>query len=295
MSFAGNPPPSPDSGRIASSSDLAPRVRTALVSGILAILAILASSEIPVYLLLGGIVFFAAGEIADLFGVRNKNTTLFWLCIATASTYALGSLTALSIPFAALLAVAIGTGGIIQKILRKKPHPIDALSLGWIAGPLCCAIWLHGESADTTRIFSPNLLALVAIPIWLGDTAAYFVGKAIGKTPLAPKISPKKTVEGAIANLLTCIASSLAIGHILNLNLQDPIPTTAILAVGATTGILGQVGDLLESALKRSTGSKDSGSLLPGHGGILDRIDSFLVACVPATIILWIFASNSFT
>ncbi|MBA4291961.1 hypothetical protein C0431_03230 [bacterium] len=294
MSFAGDPHPSTDQARVAPpESNLRKRVRTALVGGTLTLAVILASSEIPLYILVFAIIYVAASEITALFGGTKPIIAISALFAATALTLTAGIV--IPIPLAALIAVLIGTAGILIRLNKKFPSRTDALALGWLAGPIACAIWLHSESADATRFFSPNLLVLVALPIWLGDTAAYFVGKAIGKTPLAPKISPKKTMEGAAANLITCIASSYLIGLILNQNLPNPIPQTAILGVGLVTGTLGQAGDLLQSALKRSSGIKDSGNFLPGHGGILDRLDSFLFACVPASIILWIYASKSFT
>ena len=281
-----------DSVRVAPSNNLSKRFQTAIIGGTISIVAILATSEIPIYLLTAAVAYFAAIEIKEVFGGTTKPAAVISVIGATASVYILSKF--MAAPFAALIAVGVGTIGLILRINRDKPHPLDALALGWIAGPLACILWLHSESADATRFFSPNLLALVALPLWLGDTAAYFIGKRFGKTPLAPKISPKKTVEGAIANLVTAVVASFLIGALLNNNLVSPIPQTALLAVGLITGILGQVGDLLESALKRSAGVKDSGNILPGHGGILDRIDSLLFASVPASVVLWVLAHNSF-
>lgn len=109
---------------------------------------------------------------------------------------------------------------------------------------------------------------------WLGDTGAYYVGRAIGKHKLAPEVSPGKTWEGAIASAATGVIFGLAW-------LPVAIPgtsyaTAALIGVGAN--IAGQLGDLAESAIKRGVGVKDSGTLLPGHGGVLDRLDSTLFA-----------------
>ena len=115
-----------------------------------------------------------------------------------------------------------------------------------------------------------NALVLALVPLWVGDSAAYFIGKSVGRRPLAPNISPNKTVEGSVANLIGCLIAAFAIGHYFNL------PWSVPLAFGLSTGLFGQVGDLLQSKLKRDAGVKDSGSLLPGHGGVLDRLDSLL-------------------
>jgi phosphatidate cytidylyltransferase len=116
------------------------------------------------------------------------------------------------------------------------------------------------------------ILVLFAI-VWIGDAAAYYGGRALGKHLLAPKVSPKKTVEGAIAGLLGSILIGIVGGTWV---FHQPWLTMAFVSV--LTAILGQIGDLAESVLKRSAGVKDSSSILPGHGGILDRLDSLLFA-----------------
>jgi phosphatidate cytidylyltransferase len=295
MPSASDPQSDSPGQRVAFSvNKVSKRVQTALLSGVIALATILASSEYPIYILAIVILYFAALEVKEVFGGTSKLMATLSVLAVTIALYLLKYITHVPTPFVALAAVIVGTIGVTLRIRRKTPHFLDALALGWLAGPMACALWLHNESADTTKIFSPNLLALVALPLWLGDAAAYYVGKRYGKKLLAPKISPKKTIEGAIANFVTCTFSSVIIGQILNQNLDRPIPTLAIVTIGMMTGVLGQLGDLLESALKRSAGVKDSGTILPGHGGILDRIDSFLFASVPASIILWVLARNSF-
>jgi phosphatidate cytidylyltransferase len=118
------------------------------------------------------------------------------------------------------------------------------------------------------------------VPLWGGDTAAIFVGRWIGKHPLAPSISPQKTIEGGVANLLACVLVAVVLGALL------AISWPASLACGLVAGVFGQAGDLFESALKRRAGLKDSGALLPGHGGLLDRIDSILFTATPVLAIL---------
>jgi phosphatidate cytidylyltransferase len=122
------------------------------------------------------------------------------------------------------------------------------------------------------------------------DTAAYFGGKHFGGCPLAPKISPKKTVSGSVCGLLATIALAFLFQGATDSapaawNLGMHLPWTALLWMGASAGILGQAGDLVESAFKRWGGVKDSGSLIPGHGGFLDRFDSLFLAA-PACYLL---------
>lgn len=126
-----------------------------------------------------------------------------------------------------------------------------------------------------------ELIIVLLCVIWAGDTAAYYCGSAFGRHLLAPKVSPKKTVEGAIAGLIASMAAGVLVGTWL---LGEPwLP---LLGVSAAAAIAGQVGDLAESVLKRSAGVKDSSSILPGHGGILDRLDSLFFA-VP--VFYWFF------
>ncbi len=110
--------------------------------------------------------------------------------------------------------------------------------------------------------------------VFAGDTAAYYVGRTIGRHKLAPNISPGKTVEGAVGGL----AASLLAGSLFKLNWLPEVSWGACAALMVIVTVSGQVGDLVQSMLKRSVGLKDSGSLLPGHGGMLDRIDSLLFA-----------------
>jgi phosphatidate cytidylyltransferase len=126
------------------------------------------------------------------------------------------------------------------------------------------------------------LILTAAIPIWAGDTAAIFAGKAFGKHKLAPSISPNKTWEGSIANLLAAVGAAAALGYFLK------YPMDKMLLLGVSCGVLGQVGDLFESYLKRQAGVKDSGNLLPGHGGVFDRLDSLLMT---APFSYWILSS----
>lgn len=143
------------------------------------------------------------------------------------------------------------------------------------------------------------LVLITFFVIWAGDTAAYYVGRAFGKIKFAPRISPKKTWEGAIASAVagiivgillvqfaTPISRGLTAIHLLHTPAyfeDTPMWITALVALAIN--IAGQIGDLLESLIKRGANVKDSGSMLPGHGGILDRIDALLFAAPVALVI----------
>jgi phosphatidate cytidylyltransferase len=121
----------------------------------------------------------------------------------------------------------------------------------------------------------------VLVLVWIADTAAYFVGRAWGRRKLAPAISPAKTWEGALGGLIGALAYAIIGGFWI-----QGIAWVPFLAAAALLAMVSIVGDLFESSAKRQAGVKDSGSLLPGHGGILDRIDS-AAATLPLAALLW--------
>lgn len=121
--------------------------------------------------------------------------------------------------------------------------------------------------------FGPGFVVIILCYAWLGDTGGYFAGRFLGKHKLYPAVSPKKTREGFVGSL----AGSVVGGTVAHLLLVPHVPTWHIVVLAIVTGALGQLGDLVESLLKRSTGIKDSGWIVPGHGGILDRIDAVLI------------------
>jgi phosphatidate cytidylyltransferase len=153
---------------------------------------------------------------------------------------------------------------------------ISASGLILIAFPLSYTVRLHGVGTQ-----GPVLLLFVLVITWVGDSAAYFVGRSLGKHPLAPHLSPKKTREGTVASFLGSLIVAIVFARFMT------VPLPHLLGMAAVGNVAGQVGDLLESAYKRSAGIKDSGSLLPGHGGVLDRIDALILA-IPVVWYYWI-------
>ncbi len=143
--------------------------------------------------------------------------------------------------------------------------------------------WLHAFSVSLypaayfahLGLLRGEGLAAALLPVlvtWATDTAAYFTGSRFGKTPLAPRISPKKTVEGALGGLIFGVAVAAVFGHFVA---SAPLTWAAL---GLAASVAAQGGDLIESGLKRKAGVKDSGALLPGHGGVLDRFDSLMIS-----------------
>ncbi len=172
--------------------------------------------------------------------------------------------------FAIMLALAVlGAATLahlsVDKILSSAA--VTTLGVLYVAGPVLASILLHSVS--------PHWLALAVVTVAVGDSVALPVGKLVGRHKLAPVLSPRKTWEGTAASV---VASVLAGTGYSARFLDGEIGLAAAAALALALNLSGQLGDLVESALKRSANLKDSSSLLPGHGGLLDRLDGMLFA-----------------
>jgi phosphatidate cytidylyltransferase len=170
--------------------------------------------------------------------------------------------------FLFVLGIAVLTLATKRPLVEALPAAgMSASGLILVAFPLSFAVRLQG-----TGPYGSLLLLFVLVITWVGDSAAYFVGRSIGRHALAPHLSPKKTWEGTAASLLGAVVVAFIFARFMN------VPLRHLIAMAVLGNVAGQVGDLLESAYKRSAGIKDSGSILPGHGGVLDRIDALILA-----------------
>ena len=142
--------------------------------------------------------------------------------------------------------------------------------------------YIHNLSEKTASVYSALLPCAIIFSLWINDTMAYLVGSMIGKTPFS-KISPKKTWEGTLGGALLCVISMALLGH--NSESGKVLSYTNWICIAGICTFFGTLGDLLESKLKRMANIKDSGTIMPGHGGFLDRFDSMLVA----TPIVWLY------
>jgi phosphatidate cytidylyltransferase len=141
-----------------------------------------------------------------------------------------------------------------------------ALLAGFLIG-----VRMTPETTATPKL-SAKLITTFLAMVMMTDTGAYYTGRSLGRHKLAPRISPGKTIEGSIGGFITAVLAGLA----CKLVFFSEIPTPHVLVLGALIGLVSQVGDLAESLLKRGAQVKDSGSIFPGHGGMLDRVDSIL-------------------
>jgi phosphatidate cytidylyltransferase len=146
----------------------------------------------------------------------------------------------------------------------------------WVPALMAHFVLLRGIDPGSSELGVDLIFYLLTV-VWAADGGAFIVGSAIGRTPLAPALSPKKSREGALGGLAGAVLASVAAARVLELSVLSDVE---LVVSGLVLGAVGQIGDLVESAIKRSAGVKDSGTLFPGHGGILDRADS-LVLTVP--------------
>ena len=271
------------------------RIITATVL-ILAVLALIFFGQLWMITLFSAIVAeLAAYEYLKLAAVGAESHGLklcipvWWMALGTALAFVVtlpgfpveGQLPVLS----ALTLALFAWNGFRSPLIQVLPDTAQGLfGLIYIAYPLTLVplLWKQEDG--------PALVLFLMVCVWAGDIAALYIGRAFGKHKLAPRLSPGKTWEGSIASIAgSLLAAGLVIwigdlltarGNLL-LHITEPVWQTLLLA--AILNIAAQLGDLLESAVKRGAGVKDSGSMLPGHGGILDRIDALLLAAP----ILW--------
>ena len=210
--------------------------------------------------LLGGELLFLASVVLS----RNPaDSSMAWFYIASAVFWLL------VVPFQLAMA-------------RPIRNVLVLMSIGWLVLlPACLSLY-------QLRVIDPLLLLGFMGVVWVSDSVAYFVGRAYGKHKLAPRISPGKTWEGAAAALAGVLIYALIWFFSVN---RDQVLIGWLIPLLLLLAVLGIVGDLYESLLKRQAGVKDSGNILPGHGGVLDRIDALLHVLPVATLAAILFYS----
>lgn len=185
----------------------------------------------------------------------------------------------------AVLATIFGivVGALIVSLISAKPIEDAGRRVAWmIGGPVYVGATLGTLGVLQAQPHGGAWVLLVCFCAFLSDTGAYFAGRFFGKTKLYPIVSPKKTVEGAIGGLIVAALGALAVQQ----TLLTMMPAWHAALLGVIAAALGQSGDLLESLIKRSSGVKDSGTIMPGHGGLLDRSDALMFTS--ATIWLYV-------
>ncbi len=209
--------------------------------------------------------------------VPSSRTMRAW---GSASSVLLGCSILLIQSFAAIYGaiLIIVLGAMVWSLLQEDPLQDASVRVGWLLG---APVYVGGamSAVSLVRDFHPTgaWVLLTMVLAWGSDTAAYFIGRKFGSTKFSPRISPKKTLEGSAGGLATSVIGAVIMSFFL-----PALPVLDAIALGILAGAAGQAGDLFVSVLKRTSGVKDSGGILPGHGGILDRVDA-LAFTAPAT------------
>jgi phosphatidate cytidylyltransferase len=235
------------------------------------------------------VIGWAAYEYLIIVRPRAPQAPLWLLLVlAPAAAYAisfafsdsadLAALRLLLLAGALVLSIGLGTVLLFSRTALEETLPalgILAFGIPYFALPMASIYLL--------RQIDPWVVFLLLAIVWLGDTAAYYVGSRIGRHKMAPVISPKKSWEGAAAGFVVGLVAAL-VWTLLRLRRVD----VGLLTASAVTAGAAQIGDLVESMIKRGSGVKDSGSILPGHGGILDRMDALLFGAPALLFTLWL-------
>lgn len=238
--------------------------------------------ERTAFALVAGAFFMAAGwEWSALIGRLTMPARLLWL----------GSLAALMVlaemmqplwlyrwlPLWWLLALVLVVSYPRSAVLWAKPALMAVI--GYLLLVPSWSAVVHVQSSGALGLAGPWALMYILVWVWAADTGAYFVGRAVGRHKLAPNVSPGKTIEGLLGGLALALVVAALVPQLLAVDGTLP----RLLLVAALTVLASVLGDLFESMVKRQRGVKDSGTMLPGHGGMLDRIDS-VTAALPVAL-----------
>ena len=246
----------------------------------LAVGAVWFAPDIVFQFFAAGLVVLSVRELIGLAGASDLHVSTFPVVISTlltAGVVGLQSGYALDVALmAALVAIGLGALGSWRG---------GATALATVSAALFPALYVGlpiGALVAVRAFAGPRVLFLLMLTVMVSDTAQYYTGRRFGRRPLAPAISPKKTVEGAIGGLVFGTALFVGAGAWW----VPGMPAIFRIGLGLAVVALGIGGDLFESMLKRSAGVKDSSALIPGHGGVLDRIDALLFAAPVYYIVL---------
>jgi phosphatidate cytidylyltransferase len=207
---------------------------------------------------------------------------------------------ALSLALAAAAALVVANAGPVLSLIVVGLGLGASLAIGrsrnaglWAAaGALCAGVLVVVPAAirrpEAGGFFAPefgrDILFLLYGIVWATDIGAYFAGRAVGGPKLLPRVSPKKTWSGAVGGLVAANAAAFALLASVGMLGRDTQAIATLVLVATGFSVVSQVGDLLESALKRHFGAKDSSHLIPGHGGVMDRLDGFFAVCAVLAI-----------
>nr|VFJ89187.1 MAG: phosphatidate cytidylyltransferase [Candidatus Kentron sp. H]VFJ91215.1 MAG: phosphatidate cytidylyltransferase [Candidatus Kentron sp. H]VFJ97739.1 MAG: phosphatidate cytidylyltransferase [Candidatus Kentron sp. H] len=274
------------------STNLAQRILTTVLLVPLVVLGVLVLPTWYFALALGAVVLVGAWEWAALAGWCHwARRTMYFLSVglllyAAARWHAFSTHGWLLLSTMALVWWCVALGWVVRfeqgVAIEPLAQPAVRALVGWL---ILLPIWGALVALHQYAEIGPILVILFMALIWVADSGAYFVGKRFGKRRLSPRTSPGKSWEGIVGGLLAAGLFSAAVGFFTELPLEQGL---ALVVLSLGTVMLSVLGDVTESLFKRRIGIKDSGRLLPGHGGMLDRIDSLTAAAPFFALVVYI-------
>lgn len=274
------------------SSDFSARVKTAAIALLLTLPIILWGKKLPFLFLIGAVTTLSLKEFYKLTLQGEKFPLFFSALFVSIVLLIWGYYNGNAIPFRSDLVYTVlllttvtfsifmlSLFNLVQFRYQSYPFLLSLFGLIYITIPSLLVVMIYSLRKGEWILFF--ILSIV----WIGDTGAYVIGSRLGRHKLYPAVSPKKTIEGSLGSLIFSILASLVLtGYLL-----PEITLADALLLGLGISVASQLGDLSESLIKRRAGVKDSGNLFPGHGGMLDRIDSLLFAVPFVYFYLWFF------
>jgi phosphatidate cytidylyltransferase len=262
-----------------SSRTLTLRIVSALIAAPLAIAAVFLLPPSGFALVFGVLAGIALDEWGRLAGYSTLRARIVYLLVFGGVCAALAQVSGAAIAALAVMSIGWVIAGVIvvgyprSSILLRAPGVIPGAGLLVLTGAWLGLVSLRGQPDAGAW-----LIIWLFVVVWSADIGAYFVGRAYGRRKLARAVSPGKTWEGAVGGLVCSVLLATGLVGIVPVLRMVPLSLTGWALLAFALGAISIVGDLFESVLKRETGAKDSGALLPGHGGLLDRIDALLAA-----------------
>lgn len=256
------------------------RVLTGIVY--IAVILIALFSNLPIFFVVFGcIMMFALNEFYKNLKIKEIEVDIILANALAVSVYSLPVVDLYTTKFTTLPAVVLFAMALFAvELFRENEHPFQRIAFAlcgivYVCVPFSLLAFYKVDKVLTVGFSGSDFASLMILFLfgftWVNDTFAYLTGMLLGKHPLCPKISPKKTIEGLLGGFVFTIACAAILSHIYMKGLEWQIVGLAVLVVIAST-----LGDMVESRFKRWVGVKDSGKMLPGHGGFLDRFDSVI-------------------
>ncbi len=255
------------------------------------LLALYVFPPVVLYICVSALCGLSCYELTGATGLVRERSVV-WLCTGFAVLYALSETLTGSAVLSELITLAI-----LVSLFLHLLHKHENMNFSQLACAYFGTVVLPSLLLSLVRIFDMRggelLILLPLVAAWGSDTFAYFVGVRFGKHKLAPRISPKKTIEGSVGGVIGAVVLMMGAVALFNHHSAIDLPYWVAALLGACGAVVGQLGDLAFSVIKRQNGIKDYGRIFPGHGGVLDRFDSVIFVAPVVELLLRLLSQNA--